>query len=64
MERNPIRDDTAFLYCREETKDEIRRLKQGGETFDERVRKLVRGFDPDARAGAAAGPEGVEGDGS
>jgi hypothetical protein len=64
MERNPIRDDPAFLYCREQTKEEIRRLKQGGETFDERVRKLVRGFEPDARAGAAAGPEEVGGDGA
>jgi hypothetical protein len=62
MERDPIRDDTAFLYCREQTKEEIRRLKQGGETFDERVRKLARGFDPDAGAGAAASPEGVGGD--
>ncbi|MFB6252728.1 MAG: hypothetical protein ABEI27_13780 [Halobellus sp.] len=62
MERTPVRDNPAFLYCREETKDKIRRLKQGGETFDERIRKLARGFDPDAEA--AASPEEVDGDGS
>lgn len=56
MERTSIRDNTAFLYCREETKREIRQLKRGGETFDERIRKLAQRFDPDSeKAGTSRG---------
>lgn len=47
MSENPIRGDTAHIYCRASTKDLIRGLKRGGETYDETLRRLANQYDPE-----------------
>jgi len=48
MHDTPIRNDRAQVYCRAETKEMVRALKRGGETFDEVLRRLVEQHDPEA----------------
>lgn len=46
MSRSPIREDTAEIYCRPGTKEDIRGLKRGGETYDELFARLSKQYDP------------------
>jgi hypothetical protein len=48
MHETPIRNDRAQIYCRAETKEKVRALKRGGETFDEVLRRLADQCDPEA----------------
>ena len=48
MSETPVRDDTAHIYCHEETRERIRTLKRGGETYDELLRRMAKQYDPDA----------------
>jgi hypothetical protein len=48
MSENPIRDDAAHIYCSAETRDLVRGLKRGGETYDELLRRMAREYGPDA----------------
>ena len=43
-----IRDDTAHIYCRVETRELVRSRKRGGQTYDELLRRMVETYDPDA----------------
>ena len=47
MTEDPIRDAAVFVYCSAETKELVRCQKQGGETYDELLRRMVREYDPD-----------------
>lgn len=48
MSENPIRDDTAHIYCSVTTRDLVRGLKRGGETYDVLLQKMADQYDPDA----------------
>lgn len=45
MDDKPIRQERAQIYCRAETKESVRALKRGGETFDEVLRRIASQFD-------------------
>lgn len=47
MSEKPIRDDTAHIYCSTETRELVRGLKRGGETYDELLRRMADQHDPD-----------------
>ena len=51
MTEKPVRDAAAFVYCSAETKKLVRRQKQGGETYDELLRRMVQEYDPDTANG-------------
>ena len=46
MSEKPIREDTAQIHCSTETKEDIRGLKRGGETYDELFARLSKQYDP------------------
>lgn len=48
MYEHPIRDDTAHIYCSVATRDLVRALKRGGETYDELLRRMVDQYDSNA----------------
>lgn len=48
MHDTPIRNNRAQIYCRTKTKEKVRALKRGGETFDEVLRRLASPYDPEA----------------
>lgn len=43
----PVRDSPARLPVRAATREEIRRLKRGGETYDSLLRKMIEQYDPE-----------------
>lgn len=48
MSKTPVREDAAHIYCSTDTRDHVRGLKRGGETFDELLRHMAAQYDPDA----------------
>jgi len=40
-------DDYTSVPCRTATRNKIRSLKRGGESYDEMLRKMVEEYDPD-----------------
>lgn len=46
-EDEPIRNNDARISIRKSTRDEIRNLKRGGETYDSVLRKMIDQYDPD-----------------
>lgn len=59
MDEKPIRNDRAEIYCRAETKEEIRALKRGDDTFDELLDRMVGQYDPEASREMEGGGDGV-----
>lgn len=55
MSEKPIREDTAHIYCKASTRDLIRGLKRGGETYDETLRRLAHQYDPERGRGTEEG---------
>jgi len=52
-EQPTIRNDVAYLYTSTDTKERVRELKRGGETFDGLLRRISRDYDPSVEAGRA-----------
>lgn len=48
MANDPTREQPAYLYCSRETREAVRDLKRGGETFDTLLWRMVEHYDPDA----------------
>lgn len=48
MSERTIRDETAHIYCSTETRDRVRELKRGGETYDRLLGRMADQYDPDA----------------
>lgn len=46
-EGEPIRNNDARISIRRSTRDEIKMLKRGGETYDSVLRKMIDQYDPD-----------------
>jgi len=59
MSESPIRDDAAHIYCSVATRNRIRSLKRGGETYDDLLRRLVDQYDPTAARGQEVPDDGV-----
>jgi hypothetical protein len=59
MSENPIREDAAHIYCSAETRDLIRGLKRGGETYDELLRRMVRQCSSDTESAQEEADGGV-----
>lgn len=59
MSENSIRDDAAHIYCRVATRDRVRGLKRGGETYDELLQRMVEWYDPDAERAQEEPDDGV-----
>lgn len=59
MDDTSIRNDRAQIYCRTETKEMVRALKRGGETFDEVLRRMADQCDPGAGRETGGDNDGV-----
>lgn len=59
MHDTPIRNDRAQIYCRAETKEEVRARKRGDETFDELLCRMVDQYDPSAGRELEGNNDGV-----
>lgn len=59
MHNSPIREDTAHIYCRVETRELVRSLKRGGQTYDELLRRMAGTYDPDAEHEQEGDDDGV-----
>jgi hypothetical protein len=59
MHDTPIREDRAQIYCRAETKEVVRALKRGGETFDEVLHRMADQYDPEAGRELEGSNDGV-----
>lgn len=46
MSKEKTRTDTVLIYCSQETKERIRNLKRGGETFDALLKRMAEQYDP------------------
>lgn len=46
MSETPVREDAAHIYCSTDTRNRVRRLKRGGETYDELLRRMAHQYDP------------------
>lgn len=58
MSEKPIREDTAQVHCSTETKNDIRGLKRGGETYDGLLGRLLEPYDPAAARRAEGTDDG------
>ena len=58
MSEKPIREDTAQVHCSTETKNDIRGLKRGGETYDGLLGRLLEPYDPAAARSAEGTDDG------
>lgn len=59
MSQKTIRKDTAHIYCSVTTKNLVRSLKRGGETYDELLRNMEAQYDPAAAHGQEEAEDGV-----
>ena len=48
MAEKPIREETAPICCSAETRELIRSLKRGGETYDGLLQRMAAQYDPNA----------------
>lgn len=46
MSERTIREEAAHIYCSTETRDRVRGLKRGGETYDQLLRRMADQYDP------------------
>jgi len=47
MSQEKTKTDTVLIYCSRETKERIRKLKRGGETFDALLTRMAEQYNPD-----------------
>jgi len=47
MSQEQTKTDTVLIYCSRETKERIRKLKRGGETFDALLTRMAEQYNPD-----------------
>jgi uncharacterized protein YutE (UPF0331/DUF86 family) len=59
MHDKPIRNDTAHIYCSVTTRDLVRGLKRGGETYDEVLRRMAEQYNPTANRGVEGTDDGA-----
>lgn len=58
MSEIPIRENRAQIPCNEATREQVRSLKQGGETYDGLLRCMAQQYDPDPISNKEGGDGG------